>query len=404
MEKKEKGSGLTKNTKLLGLNSFFTDVSTEMIVPLIPIFVTQTLGASALILGLIEGWASVSVSIMDLLSGWYSDKIKKRKRLVLLGYSLSAAMKPLLSIAATWPQFFVFRFVERMGKGIRRSPRDAIIASEEQKAPGKAFGFRKMMDSAGAILGPLITALLLLVLGQSIPANELYRFIFLLAVIPAAIGVLLILLVKEKKEELAKISSKAKLISKDFSHFILVAAFFSIAQMGMAFFILRGTEILSLLMVAVAYTAYNATYTVCAMPAGILTDALGPKRMLTFAYFLFALICMLFAFASGAFFILVLFGMLGAFMAVMETTPRVYMVKTAPGHKYASAIGTYQGITGLLLLPANLIAGVLWGLDIGGAPVPFLFSAAIATLAAIALLLFVKDPEQKRNKEQAASS
>ncbi|MCP4647421.1 MAG: MFS transporter [bacterium] len=401
----KKSSALSRDTKILGLNSFFTDVSTEMMVPLLPFFITQTLGAPAIILGLIEGWAEVSVSIMDMISGWFSDRVKRRKPLVIFGYALSAFIKPLFSLATTWPQLFIFRFVERMGKGIRRAPRDAIMGAAEKKGQlGKAFGFRKMMDSAGAILGPLIATFLLFYLGGEMPESEIYRTVFLLAFIPAIIGVALLFLVKEKKAELAKISSSARLVSKDFSHFLLVAAFFSIAQMGIVFFILKSGEVLPLVMVPIAYLAYNAAYTVFSMPVGILTDALGPKRMLTAAYFLFAIICILFGFFNNAALILVLFAMLGLFMAIMQTTPRVYLVETAPGHKYATAIGTYQGVTGLLLLPANLIAGVFWDVQIAGAHLPFIISAGIAILAMLALIIFVKDPLQKRFKTQKTPS
>ena len=398
-----KKKGLSRDTKLLGLNSFFTDVSTEMIVPLLPLFITQTLGAPVFILGLIEGWAEVSVSIMDMVSGRISDKYKRRKPLVIFGYSLSALMKPLLAFAYSWPAVLAFRCLDRMGKGIRRAPRDAMIASRE-KDLGSAFGFRKMMDSAGALLGPILATLILLYLGGTMPTGEIYRTIFLLAVIPAAIGVALLFLVKEKKEELAKISSSAKLISKDFSTFLMVAAFFSLAQMGIAFFILKGSEVLPLVFVPIAYLAYNAIYAVFAMPVGIITDFLGPKRMLTFAYLLFASICLLFAFFGGPIMMLILFGLLGVFMAVMQTTPRVFLVQTAPGHKYATAIGTYQGVTGLLLLPANLVAGLLWHIEIAGAHLPFLFSAAIAILAAVALLLFVKNPVQHLPRKNAQNS
>ncbi len=400
MKAKPKRKGLSRDTKLLGLNSFLTDASTEMIVPLLPLFITQTLGASALILGLIEGWAELSVSIMDMASGRLSDKFRRRKPFVIFGYGLSAATKPLFAFAASWPQMFLFRFLERMGKGIRRVPRDAIIASEEKgRNLGKAFGFRKMMDSAGAMLGPILATILIIYFGGSMPQGELYRTIFLLAVIPAAIGVALLFLVKEKKEELAKIKTSAKVISKDFSRFLMVAAFFSLAQMGIVFFILKASEFLPLVMIPIAYLAYNAIYTVFAMPAGILTDSIGPKKMLAFAYLLFAAVCVLFAFFSGYIMALILFALLGIFMAVMQTTPRVYLVQVAPGNKYATAIGTYQGVTGLLLFPANLIAGALWHVEIAGAHLPFLISAAIAVLAAVALLIFVKTPLGKFNRE-----
>ena len=391
----ENRKGLSRDTKILGATSFLTDVSTEMMVPLLPLFITQALGAPAFILGLIEGWAAVSVSLLDMASGWLSDKLKKRKSFLIAGYGLSTLTKPLFAFASAWPQMFLLRFIERMGKGIRRVPRDAMIGAAEPRANlGKAFGFRKMLDSAGAILGPLLAALLLFHFGGEMPDDEIYRTIFLLAAIPAAIGTLLLFLIKEKREELAKISSSARIVSKEFSGFLLVAAFFSIAQMGIAFFILRAGEVLPLVMVPIAYLAYNAAYTVFAMPAGILTDRFGPRAMLVFAYSLFGALCIMFAIFSGYAALLFLFALLGVFMAVVETTPRVYLVETTPGNKYATAIGTYQGVTGLLMLPANLVAGALWGFHVFGFHAPFVFSACIAILAAIGLLFFVKNPVQ----------
>lgn len=395
--KKNREGTLSRDTKLLGANSFFTDVSTEMIMPILPVFITQVLGAPAFVLGIIEGWAEISVSVLNMLSGWLSDRFRRRKPLVVFGYSLSAASKPLFALAGSWQQVFFLRVLERAGKGMRRVPRDAIIASAEPRGNlGRAFGFRKMMDSAGAMAGPLITTAILFYFGGTLPQEEIYRNIFLLASVPAAIALLFLFFVGEKKSALARISRSRTPFSGDFSRFLAVASLFSLAQMGISFFILRGGDALPLIMVPVAYLGYNAAYTAFAMPAGMLTDALGPRKMLLAAYLLFALICFAFAFPVGGEAAFLLFGAMGLFMAIMETTPRTYLVRQAPGHRYATAIGTYQGVTGLLLLPANLVAGLLWASEIEGLRVPFLLSGSIAVLSALLLLFFVKDSRKAR--------
>jgi MFS family permease len=396
-ETKKKAKPLSRETIIVSITSFLTDVSSEMMVPLMPFFLTTVLGASVFVVGLVEGWAAVALSLMDMFSGWLSDKTKRRKPLMIAGYGLSSLMKPLFAFAASWQQVLAFRFIERMGKGLRRVPRDAMIGDLEGKENlGKAFGLRKMMDSLGATLGPLLATLLIVYLG-GMPTGDMYREIFLIASIPAFIGVALLFFLREKPRDTEKISQKANIATKNFSAFILVAAFFSIAQMGISFFLLKSGELLPLAMIPVAYLAYNAIYTSFAMPAGMLTDKIGPRRMLSLAYILFAITCLLFGIYSNFYLTFILFALLGIVMAIIETTPRVYLVQTTPGHKYGTAIGTYQGITGLLLLPANLMAGALWGLYIDGMHVPFMISAAIAAIAAVILFFAVKEPAKYGN-------
>lgn len=391
MERK-KQNGLSRETIIVSITSFLTDVSTEMMVPLLPFFLTTILGASVFVVGLVEGWAAVALSIMDMFSGWLSDRTRRRKPLMIGGYGLSALTKPLFAFAASWQQVLVLRFTDRMGKGLRRVPRDAMIGDlEGRENLGKAFGLRKMMDSLGAMLGPLLATALIVYLG-GMPNEQMYREIFLIAAIPAFLGVTLLFFLREKPSDTERISHKANIATKDFSAFILVAAFFSVAQMGISFFLLKAGDILPLVMIPVAYLAYNAVYTSFAIPAGILTDRLGPKKMLSLAYILFAITCLLFGVYSNFYLTFILFALLGIFMAIIETTPRVFLVQTTPGRRYGTTIGTYQGITGLMMLPANLVAGALWGIYIDGAHIPFLLSAAIAAIAAVVLFFAVKEP------------
>ncbi len=386
----------------MSITSFLTDVSTEMMVPLMPFFLTTILGASVFVVGLVEGWAAVALSVMDMLSGWLSDRTKRRKPLMIAGYGLSSLMKPLFAIATTWQQVLVFRFAERMGKGLRRVPRDAMIGDLEGKENlGKAFGLRKMMDSLGATIGPFLAAILIIYLGGNMPAEQMYRQIFLIATIPAFIGVAILFLLRERKADGERISQKANIVTGNFSSFILVAAFFSLAQFGISFFLLKAGETLSLVLIPIAYLAYNAVYTASAIPAGILTDRIGPRKMLSLAYILFGITCLFFGTLSDTYSIFLLFALLGIFMAIVETTPRVFLVQTTPGHRYGTTIGTYQGVTGLAMLPANLLAGFLWATYVGGVHLPFILSAAVSAIAAVILFFAVKEPSRMQSARKA---
>jgi len=384
-------SSLSKNTKLLGGVSFLNDASSEMLEPIVPLFLVNVLGASALVVGLLEGWTEIIVAVMRYASGWFSDKYHSRKKPILFGYTLSTIMKTSFAFTATWPQFFAVKTVERVGKGIRTPPRDALICeSEPGRRLGTAFGFRKMMDAAGAVMGPLIAAFLLAFFA-GMGEEAIYRTIFLIAIVPSAFGVLVLFLVQEKREQLERIIDTKKLFNGELKSFMLVAALFSIGQVGTAFFILRSNELLPLVMIPISYLAYNVVYATTAIPMGIMTDKVGPKKMMIAAYLFFALGCLVFALTDSALTAFIGFALLGLFIAIVETTPRVYIVETVPGHRYASAIGAYQGITGILLLPANLLAGLFWGVMFMGAHAPLIVAALIAVASMVLMQLYVNE-------------
>ncbi|MCX6768959.1 MAG: MFS transporter, partial [Candidatus Micrarchaeota archaeon] len=237
-------SSLSTNTKLLGGVSFLNDASSEMLEPIVPLFLVNVLGASALVVGLLEGWAEIIVAIMRYLSGWFSDKYHSRKKPIFFGYTVSTIMKTSFAFTATWPQFFAAKTAERMGKGIRTPPRDALIGdSEPGSRLGIAFGFRKMMDSTGAIMGPLLAAFMLAFF-SGMGEEAIYRTIFIIAVVPAVFGLLVLFFVQERKEQLERIIDTKRLFNRELRSFILVAALFSIGQVGIAFFILRSSELL----------------------------------------------------------------------------------------------------------------------------------------------------------------
>ena len=235
MDSTGKKKGLSRNTKILGTVSFLNDASSEMLEPIIPLFLVNVLGAGALVIGLLEGVSEAVVALLRMLSGWLSDRYRSRTRLVLFGYSLSTLTKAFFPFAATWPQFFAAKTIERVGKGVRTPPRDALIGESEPGGQlGRAFGFRKMMDSAGEILGPLLAAFFL-VFFSGMGEEWAYRTIFMIAVLPAALGVGMLFFVREKREELEKIKEKAGIFGGKLRTFILVAALFSLALWRSAF-------------------------------------------------------------------------------------------------------------------------------------------------------------------------
>ncbi len=390
-KRRDELASLSRNTKLLGGVSFLNDASSEMLEPIVPLFLVNVLGASAFVVGILEGWAEIIVAVMRYASGWFSDKYRSRKKPIMFGYSLSTIMKASFAFTATWPQFFAAKTVERMGKGIRTPPRDALIGeSEPGSRLGTAFGFRKMMDATGAVMGPLIAAFLLAFFA-GMGEGAIYRTIFLIAIVPATFGVLVLFLVREKQEQPEGAIQTERLFSGEFRSFVLVAALFSIGQVGIAFFILRTNELLPLVMIPIAYLAYNFVYAATAIPMGVLTDRMGAKKMMIAAYLFFALGCLVFAFTDNPVTAFAGFALLGLFIAIIETTPRVYIVQTVPKYRYASAIGAYQGVTGLLLLPANILAGAFWGVMFMGAHAALIVAAMIAVASMFMMQMYVKE-------------
>lgn len=387
---------LSRNTFALGITSFLVDVSSEMITPIMPLFLVNVLKANAIIIGLIEGISDFIVAVMRALSGYISDKFGVRKDMSIWGYSISSVMKVFFAIAGSWQQVLGIRMVERFGKGIRGVPRDAIITySEKRENLGKAFGFRKMMDAAGAILGPVfavgLVAYFLPLLGEA----ETYRTIFLIAIAPALLGVFIIW--KFVSDINVKSGRDGKSIvgevwgNESYRNMVGLGALFTLAQFGNAFFILKAHEITnSVLITLFGYVIYNLSFTVFAIPVGMLTDKFSGKKMMALAYILFAIALTGFAFVNDMLF-MVFFAVLGIVTAILETTPRTFIAKTMDNGNYGTAIGFYQGATGVLVLPANLIAGILWDWDVYGFRGTFVFSFIISVSAALLMLWKIRN-------------
>jgi len=372
----------------MGLVSFFNDVASEMIYPIVPIFLTSILGAPASIVGLIEGIAESTASILKIISGWFSDKLQKRKPFVIVGYSLSSISKAILGFAFSWPLVLAARFIDRFGKGTRTSARDALITESSLPSNrGRSFGFHRTLDTLGAVVGPLAAILLLYLLGNN------FRLIFFLAVIPSTVGViLLIFYVKEKKKESAKQES-VKLnwgnFNRSFKFFLFISIIFAIGNSSDAFLILRAKNLgLSITLTILAYTLFNFTYALFSTPAGIISDKIGPKKVLLSSFLLFSFVYLFFGLINQGLFLWLLFPIYGIYMALNEGIGKAYISNLVPQGRSGTAFGIYQTTIGLCTFFASLIAGLLW--TYVNIKAPFIFGAGMALIATISFFLLEK--------------
>lgn len=329
--------GISKNVFALGLVSFFNDVASEMIYPIVPIFLTSVLGAPVAIVGLIEGIAESTASILKVVSGWLSDKFQRRKPFIVAGYSFSAISKIILSLAFSWPFVLIARFIDRFGKGTRTSARDALIAeSSENSVRGRAFGFHRALDTLGAVVGPMIALLAIHFLDNN------FRLIFFLAFIPAFIGILLLLFfVKEKKKE-ANSSSAFHFnwhnLDPSFKIFLLISFIFALGNSSDAFLILRAQNLgLSLTLVVLAYILFNFTYAIFSIPAGIISDKIGPRKVLLAGFLLFSAVYLFFGLVHSSLFLWILFPVYGLYMALTEGVGKAYISNLVSQEKTGTA-------------------------------------------------------------------
>ena len=385
---------MSRNVVLLGIVSFFADISSEMVYPLIPLFLTTTLGAPVVAVGLIEGVAESSASLLKWIFGWFSDRIRRRVPFTFAGYALAAIAKPGLAAAYVWPTALFVRFIDRTGKGIRTAPRDALIADSTDKAQrGRAFGLHRAMDTSGAIIGPLIALGLLAWFG-----HHNYRPVFLIAGIPGAISVLAVLAVRDVRHT-PRATPLPPLLSlrgydRRYLQFIAVTLIFSVGNSSDAFLLLRSKNIgLGATAIVLAYVLYNVAYAALALPAGIRSDRVGRRPMLIAGFVIFAMVYAGFALASDAWMIWPLFIVYGAYIALIDGVGKAYVSDLVPSERRGTAMGLYNASTGVMLLLSSVIGGVLW--DFVGPAATFAFGASTAALAAL-LLLFLRVPSGSR--------
>jgi MFS family permease len=380
-------SGITRNIFIMGLVSLFTDLSSQMIFPLIPLFLTTVLGCGAYVVGIVEGAAETTASLLKVVSGYWSDKINKRKPFILFGYSMSSITKPLFALANIWTFVLFLRVIERIGKGIRTAPRDALVAEScDESVRGKAFGFHRAADGIGSILGAVLALLLLPVWG--------YRNIFLFALVPGIISVFIILFIQEKnapaKQKTKEVSVKLSLkeLPVNLRFFIIVSSVFALGHFGYAFLLLRAKNIgLADNMAILLYVVFYIVYSICVIPLGIVSDKVGRKPVLMAGYVLFGITSFGLLVTSGFYGILLFFISYGIFYAMIDGTQRAFVVDLAPQPLKGTALGVFHTAIGLVALPGGYIAGLLW--DKVSPEATFAYGFTLAIISAV-LLIFVK--------------
>lgn len=376
-----------RNVWYMGLASFFTDISSEMIFPILPLFLTTVLKANMAVIRLIEGIAESASALLKLISGWISDKFGKKKPLVITGYSFSAITKPLLALATHWTHVLAVRFLDRVGKGIRTAPRDALIAASVKKNErGKSFGLHRALDTSGAIIGTLIAFFIL----QKY-LGDAFRLIFWLSFIPGLIAVLiLIFAISDVKGEVKKkFAFDFKNLNPNLKRFLLIITIFNLANFSYAFFILRARDVgVAVALIPLIYLVYNLFYASFSIPAGKISDKFRRRNVLFIGLLLFSLATLGFAFTATSIMIWILFALYGLFMVVTDGVSRAYVSDLALEEKRGTALGAYHTIVGITVLPANLLGGILWQKI--NVQAPFIYAAALSSISAVLLLILLR--------------
>ena len=380
-------SGITRNIFIMSMVSLFTDLSSQMVFPLIPLFLTTVLGCGAYAVGIVEGAAETTASLLKVLSGYWSDKIGKRKPFILFGYSMSSITKPLFAIANIWTFVLFLRVIERIGKGIRTAPRDALIAEScDESVRGKVYGIHRAADGIGSTLGAVLALLLLPMWG--------YRNIFLFALVPGIISVFIIFFIQEKnapaKQEKKEVSIKLSLkeLPANLRYFIIVSSLFALGHFGYAFLLLKAKNIgLADNMAIFLYVIFYIVYSICAVPLGIVSDKVGRKAVLMAGYVLFGITSLGLLVASGFYGISLFFIIYGISYAMIDGTQRAFVVDLAPQHLKGTALGIFHTAIGLVALPGGYIAGLLW--DKVSPEATFGYGFILAIVSAVSLI-FVK--------------
>ncbi|BCJ86744.1 MFS transporter [Effusibacillus dendaii] len=381
--------GLTPVILVLGLVSLLTDLSSQMIVPVLPLFLTSVLHVQIEAVGIIEGIAESTASVLKLFSGWISDHFGRRKPLMIVGYGLSNLVKPFFALSSSWGQVLAIRFADRFGKGVRAAPRDALLADVTSKEErGKAFGFRRSMDTLGAAIGPLVTYWILTQSGGS------YQTVFWASAIPGVLAVLLLLFFLREQNRLAATGRRRTLpkigfknLNRRFIWFTLASTLFAVANFSDAFLVLRAQNVgMATALIPIAYLTFNLTASVFSIPVGVLSDRIGRRPVLIVGYLIFAAIYLGFGFTENVTWIWILFVIYGLYYAATEGIQKAYIADLVPEGQRGTAMGTFNALTGLAALPASVIAGYLWQLF--GPSTAFAASSCLAILSAILMIVF----------------
>ncbi len=392
---------LPRNVWVVTATSLLTDISSEMIVYLIPLFLSNVLSVRTAIIGLIDGVAETTASLLKIYSGALSDKLGKRKWLTVAGYALSAIAKPFLYIANAWGWVLGVRFADRVGKGIRTAPRDALVAdSIDPSQRGLAFGLHRAGDTLGAFLGLGLAALIVSVAQSQAKflTRSTFQIAILVSIIPAVLAVIVLALGARdvaKANPSARPTLSLKGFDARFKTFLVIIVLFTLGNSSDSFIVLRGQERgLNVLQVMLMVMTFNFIYAVLAGPLGALSDKIGRRRLILFGWLAYGLVYLGFALSQTGWQVWMLFGLYGVYYAATEGVAKALIADLVPEVQRGTAYGLYAAAVGLTALPASLIAGVLWqgvGAWTGfGASAPFAFGAAMSLLAGILFARLVK--------------
>lgn len=387
------------NIFFLGLISFFTDFSTEMVYPLIPLYLVSTFGATPALIGIIEGIAESLASLLKVYSGYLTDKFQKKKVIAFSGYATGLIYKFALIFAGSWVGILSARIIDRVGKGIRTAPRDVLVSeSADKSSMGKAFGLHKALDMSGAALGILIIYFMI----QQFDGNYDYKNLFALSMIPAALGLCMFIFVKEKKvlkdekqrepfwKNINKIDSSLKL-------YLFVVFIFTLGHSSNAFLILKAKSLgIDDANVIFLFFMFKFVASIFSMPLGKLSDRIGRKNLLVPGYITFSLCYFGFAFADSIFTIGAVFVLYGLYTAMITGVERAFVAEISPSNLRGTLLGLHSTVAGIALLPASVIAGILWSKF--GANVPFIFGASMSLISAIVLFIYMKEKKTYKNQ------
>ena len=380
------------NVVLLGLVSFFSDISAEMVYPIIPLYLSAAFGATPALIGLIEGIAESLASLLKVFSGYITDKFGKKKPIAFIGYAAGLVYKVALILAGSWGGVLGARVIDRVGKGIRTAPRDVMVCdSADGNNLGKAFGVHKALDMAGSAIGIFISYLLLEKAGKT----AAYKELFAISIIPAILGLLMFFFIKEKRthedakkrepfwQNIKKLDGQLKL-------YLFVAFLFTLGNSSNAFLLLRAKSVgFDDNNVILLYLIFNLSASILSIPLGRLSDRVGRKKLLVAGYIVFSAVYLGFAFASSQVTIIIAFVLYGFYSAMITGVERAFIAEISPVDLKGSMLGLHSTIVGIALLPSSVIAGLLWVRF--GASSPFLFGSVMSLLAAFILLLFMKN-------------
>lgn len=392
---KSVGRGLKwfgRNILCLGLVSMFTDLSTEMTYPIIPIFLKDVLKVQPLFIGLIEAIAESTASILKTFSGYISDRFRKRKFFIFIGYALSTAVKPLLALATQGWHILLVRFSDRVGKGIRTAPRDALIAESAMDVYfGRTYGFHRAMDTLGAIIGPLVA---FIILGLS---QQNYRLLFGLAFIPGLVAIILIIFgVREIVPEAKRVFRfSLKTVDQRLKIFLIIMIVFTLGNSSDAFLILRARNIgVSASVIPLLWLTFNFSYFLWAYPAGVLSDRVGRRKTIFLGFLIFSACYTGFALNQSPFIIWFIFIIYGLYYGFTEGNLRAYVADLTDPEIRATVFGLFHTVVGITLLPANLLMGFLW--QRFGFQIALLLGASLSLISGFALIISAQSLQKKQ--------